>query len=411
MRAFASLPSRSSNPLPTHRALILDLGDVVFNWKAPTDGKLCPKVLARAMSTLPWHELECGRITETECFERIGELMGIPPSDIGDTIRKTEVSLTTDDRLLSVLKGLKDASNGTLKIYVMSNISKPHWDIVRSQPWDGSIFDQIFTSGELGMRKPNLNFYQHVLKEIGLERSPEDVIFVDDKRENVFSALSLGMVGIRFEDNNMITQQLLNILGDPTARGEEFLHENAKNMHCTTDNGDLVKENFAQLLILEATGNMELVTLNSYPLLWNFFQEQPVLTTSSYPNDFDTTSIAFTVLGCSDSAANDVMDMAAKNLSSDGIIQLYDDPLRPRVDPVSCVHILTLFYQHGRGDEVKKTYEWVYQILLYRAYSDGTLYYCAPDYFFYALSRLITYTQQAGSRLAYPVMLLQLQCV
>ncbi|KAF5348294.1 hypothetical protein D9756_010513 [Leucocoprinus leucothites] len=381
---------------PTHRALILDLGDVIFNWKAPTDGKLSPKTLSRAMSTLPWNDFERGQISETECFQRIGEILSVSPSDIAETIKQAEISLKYDDRLVSTLGELKNDCGGGLRIYAMSNIAKPHYEIIRSKDWEWSLFDQVFTSADAGMRKPDLNFYEYVLEAIGLEHCPQNVVFVDDKRENVLSALSLGMRAIRFEDTEKTIEHVLNIFGDPVKRGEEYLQRNAKNMHCMTDNGIVIKENFAQLLILEATGDRELITLKSYPLLWNFFQEQPVLTTNTYPNDFDTTSLALTILGCTDPVAKGVMDKAVKNISYDGIVQLYDDPQRPRVDAVICVHILTLFYLHGRGGEVRKTYDWVYHVLLHRAYLDGTLYYCSPDYFLYALNRLITYTHQAG---------------
>ncbi|KAF5348293.1 hypothetical protein D9756_010514 [Leucocoprinus leucothites] len=389
MGARVSSPSHPSKQLSghtPHKVLILDLGDVIFNWKAPTDGKLSPRTLSRAMSTLPWHDFERGQISETECFQRIGEILAVSPSDIAETIQQAKMSLQCDDRLVSTLKELKCDSGGALKIYAMSNIAKPHYDIIRSKDWEWSLFDQVFTSAGVGMRKPDLQFYKYVLEAIGLEHCPQNVVFVDDKRENVVSALSLGMHAIRFEDSEKTIERMFNILGDPVKRGEEYLQRNAKNMHSTTNTGIAIKENFAQ----------ELITLKTYPLLWNFFQEQPVLTTSTYPNDFDTTSLALTVLGCPDSVAEAVMDKMANNVSSDGIIQVYDDPQRLRVDAMVCVQILTLFYLRGRDDEVRKTYDWVYQILLHRAYLDGTLYYCSPDYFLYALNRLITYTRQAG---------------
>jgi hypothetical protein len=78
---------------------------------------------------------------------------------------------------------------------------------------------------------------------------------------------------------------------------------------------------------------------------------------------------------------------------------LYDDSSRPRIDAVVCVNILTLFYQHKRGHELKRTYDWVHKVLLHRAYVDGTLYYSTPDYFLFALSRLISYAMQADTAL------------
>jgi hypothetical protein len=51
-------------------------------------------------------------------------------------------------------------------------------------------------------------------------------------------------------------------------------------------------------------------------------EEQPILTTTKYPNDYDTTCLALTTLGCSASVAHSVMDMAVKNVNADGIVQV-----------------------------------------------------------------------------------------
>ncbi|KAH0564745.1 hypothetical protein GP486_001873 [Trichoglossum hirsutum] len=90
------------------------------------------------------------------------------------------------------------------------------------------------------------------------------------------------------------------------------------------------------------------------------------------------------------------MDEMIKYINSDGIVQAwhhltstYFDRNRPRIDPVVCVNVLTLFYRYGRGTQLSQTFQWVYQILYYRAYLDGTRYYCYPESFLYFLNRLI----------------------
>ncbi len=65
----------------------------------------------------------------------------------------------------------------------MFNISRPDYAILSTKPADWSIFDRVFISGDAGMRKANLNFYHHILKET--QTAAQDAIFVDDKSENV----------------------------------------------------------------------------------------------------------------------------------------------------------------------------------------------------------------------------------
>lgn len=59
------------------------------------------------------------------------------------------------------------------------------------------------------------------------------------------------------------------------------------------------------------------------------------------------------------------------------------------MDPFVCVNVLSLFYQHGRGHQLPRTLDWVYEVLLYRAYHGGSRYYMSPDCFLYFVSRLL----------------------
>lgn len=73
--------------------------------------------------------------------------------------------------------------------------------------------------------------------------------------DNVLTALSLGMKGI-FYSPTEIRQNLLNLLIEPTARARAFLHRGAKTFCSIASNGVTIDENFAQLMILEATGDL-----------------------------------------------------------------------------------------------------------------------------------------------------------
>ena len=59
--------------------------------------------------------------------------------------------------------------------------------------WD-EMFDAVVISGEVGMRKPEPQIYEHTCALLGL--SPAACVFVDDVVPNVRAAVSVGMVGI-----------------------------------------------------------------------------------------------------------------------------------------------------------------------------------------------------------------------
>lgn len=186
----------------------------------------------------------------------MGEQFALPPSEVGKAFSQARESLQPNERMTAVLSELKAGSNGGFRIYAMSNISGPDYAILSTKPADWSIFDRVFISGDAGMRKPNLNFYHHVLKET--QTAAHDAIFVDDKSENVLTARALGILGINFDDSatRSIARTLRNLLGDPVHRGKEYLTHNAGHLTPTTEWNTTIPDNFGQLLILSATGDV-----------------------------------------------------------------------------------------------------------------------------------------------------------
>jgi putative hydrolase of the HAD superfamily len=68
------------------------------------------------------------------------------------------------------------------------------------------LFSAFFTSCYLGVRKPDRRIYQIALDV--LQRDPEDVIFVDDRPENIAAAASLGIRAIRYEGSVQLAEEL-----------------------------------------------------------------------------------------------------------------------------------------------------------------------------------------------------------
>lgn len=68
-------------------------------------------------------------------------------------------------------------------------------------------FDPCLLSSEIGALKPDLKAYKLLLAELSL--SGEEVIFIDDKLENVEAAKELGLDGILFESSHQIKGELI----------------------------------------------------------------------------------------------------------------------------------------------------------------------------------------------------------
>ena len=59
-------------------------------------------------------------------------------------------------------------------------------------------FDNLFLSCDLGLLKPQVAFFRHVLDELGLDASA--CVFIDDKAENIAVAEQMGFETVHFTD-------------------------------------------------------------------------------------------------------------------------------------------------------------------------------------------------------------------
>ena len=102
--------------------------------------------------------------------------------------------LSVDPGTLRVLHALAD---GGTRLALLSNAGADFSGWLRSGSF-GPLFERVFVSGELGLVKPNADIYEHVIAELGI--TPADLLFVDNKSENVEGARAVGGDGFVFTD-------------------------------------------------------------------------------------------------------------------------------------------------------------------------------------------------------------------
>ncbi|KAH9164229.1 Haloacid dehalogenase-like hydrolase-domain-containing protein, partial [Lactarius sanguifluus] len=375
---------------PRCHILIFDLGDVLLTWSPVTKTSISPKMLKAMPSSTIWHDYERGNLSEDECYRLVGDKFSLDPEEFRRAILDARDSIRPDDAFVRFIRDLQAEAQGALRIFAMSNISAPDYEVARARPEEWGIFERVFTSAAAGMRKPELCFFKFVLDQIKAE--PSSVVFVDDRSENVLAARSLGMNGIVFDDVQRVRQSLRMFTGDPVSRGLSFLEARVGQLESETDDGKIVAENFAQLLILEATNKRELVNYVDHPRTWNFFREGPVLTTDEFPPDLDTTSVGLMVTQPDEHVFDSVMDEMLQYTTTDRILMTYFDAERTCTDPIVALNVLRLFYSRGRGHELSPTLDWVLGVLEHRAYLDGTRYYETAECFLFFAAQLLRAT-------------------
>lgn len=126
---------------------------------------------------------------------------------------------------------------------------------------------------------------------------------------------------------------------------------------------------------------------------WCFFLQENKW--SNFPNDLDTTSLVVSqllrrnLISCD--VALSVCDDMMGNRNEDGIIQVYFDPDRSRIDPIVSTNVMYLMHQIGiaNREELLQSKEYVRNFLVSGEYLGGTRYYPSPDSFLFFLTRLI----------------------
>ena len=114
--------------------------------------------------------------------------------------------LSADDDMASLVEEL--GSEHTLAL--ASNTDAIHLAFARERFSVMGAFERSFLSYEMGLLKPDPDYFHHVL--YGLWASPENCVFIDDRPENVRSARNLVMKGLVFESIDKLKSDLESVL-------------------------------------------------------------------------------------------------------------------------------------------------------------------------------------------------------
>ena len=112
---------------------------------------------------------------------------------------------TANEETLDLVRQLRRQA---VRLGILSNAPYPIAKAIRRSKW-GSLFDFFAFSCDYGICKPSRGIYRDVL--VRLDVPHEDVVFIDDRRENVRAAELLGVKGIVWngaEDAEMRLKEL-----------------------------------------------------------------------------------------------------------------------------------------------------------------------------------------------------------
>lgn len=104
---------------------------------------------------------------------------------------------------VEVLESLKAEG---IPVFGLSNFPWELWDLtVEAYPFLG-MFDDRVLSSEVGVSKPQRRIYDVMIERTGLK--PEELVFVDDREENLATAQALGIRCVLFENDALLKDDL-----------------------------------------------------------------------------------------------------------------------------------------------------------------------------------------------------------
>lgn len=256
-----------------HDTVLVDLHNVLFI--SPSFDDEQKKTLLAIRQTLSWFEYEKGFIDQKQAYESVSLETGgrIDQDKIEKLIIQGHSSLKIQDPVFQALKRLKTTHG--CHLFALSNISRPDYESLQSRFGDllNELFERVLTSYTYGDRKPCLSFFRRILVEI--DRTPDQVVFIDDEIDNIVAAASLGIRTVHASKKNIneSVRILYNLCRrDACASGLEYLRENAGQHTSIRSDGKEIKENFSQMLLLEATNDESLTAFIPHSRLFHFFQ-------------------------------------------------------------------------------------------------------------------------------------------
>ena len=189
------------------KAIIFDLGGVLLDIdynktkRAFEDIGVSDfhKMYSQADANPLFQDLETGKIEEDEFYRKI-------KIHVGDHISKEMIEKAWNAMLLDFrkqsLKELKTLRK-KYKLYLLSNtnyihlkaFNKIYKNTVGDVPF-ADLFDKVYYSHELGLRKPDVAPFEYVIKENNL--IPNQTLFIDDTLKNVEGAEKAGLQVIHF---------------------------------------------------------------------------------------------------------------------------------------------------------------------------------------------------------------------
>ncbi|WP_281989579.1 HAD family hydrolase [Aquimarina aggregata] len=407
--------------------IIFDVGDVILNWESKQLDASTNKIndLRQIIKHPLWQDLERGKINRDTAFSLLSIELNIASQKIKDLIHYGIKNLRLDMDLVNLIQLL---SKKNKSIICLSNMDSETFSLLFSQYDFWNYFNTIYVSSLLNLNKPNSDIFEYLINQASLDVTK--TIFIDDKNTNTTEANRHGISTITVSKNSFEYQNVkksnsaqnvkltrvtdIDALQNITYKARNYLFNRLRKFPLCRSyvgfnvelipNVDFSKEIFSTAIVLDTNSYLPADIIDSMceeinnhghqKLKWCFYSKDA--RPHGFPDDLDTTSMILSCLLTNHKIAKKDTFLIAENMianrNKEGIIQVYFDNNRPRVDAVVIVNVLYFMNQIGMNDrpELIESKKFIFNFLINKEYEMGTRYYPAPDVFLFFLSRLVS---------------------
>ena len=210
------------------RNIIFDLGGVILNidFDRAADAfrnlglKDFEQLYSKAVQSDLFDMLEKGKIKEQDFRQEMRKLSGIKMSDAEIDAAWNALLLDFPPARLQLLQDLKKH----YRTFLLSNTNRIHadsynQDLRENHSIDGleALFEKVYYSHDIGLRKPAADSFELVLRDAGLQAA--ETLFIDDSLPNIEAAGQLGMQTLYIDLNK--GAELTDYFTNGQYRGDE----------------------------------------------------------------------------------------------------------------------------------------------------------------------------------------------
>jgi len=147
------------------------------------------------------NSFDTGKVSPEEFFQFLKELLQ-PSLSFEAFVPMWNHIFVEDQEVSQMIRSLKRK----WRLGLLSNTDPLHFNYILSTFPIVSVFEKYILSYEVGFKKPDVRIFQEAIRWASVE--PKKILFIDDTKDHIEVASSLGMQGLHFRSAPQLKEEL-----------------------------------------------------------------------------------------------------------------------------------------------------------------------------------------------------------